>query len=52
MGEDLPALSWLAQHNARGIPVRATLVQFAIVDLILVTTFQKVSGAQLPCNSA
>ncbi|MGH8093117.1 MAG: APC family permease [Chthoniobacterales bacterium] len=43
MGEDLPALSWLAGRNARGIPVRATLVQFAIVNLlILVTTFQKV----------
>ena len=43
MGEDLGALSWLARRNARGIPVRATLVQFAIVNLlILVTTFQKV----------
>ncbi|HEY3602315.1 MAG TPA: amino acid permease [Chthoniobacterales bacterium] len=43
MGEDLGALSWLAQRNRRGIPVRATLLQFAIVNLlILVTTFQKV----------
>ena len=43
MGEDLPALSWLARRNTRGIPVRATLVQFAIVNLlILITTFQKV----------
>jgi APA family basic amino acid/polyamine antiporter len=43
MGEDLRALSWLAKRTARGIPVRATLVQFAIVNLlILVTTFQKV----------
>lgn len=43
MGEDLPALSWLARRNARGIPARATLVQFAIVNLlILFTTFQKV----------
>lgn len=43
MGEDLRALSWLAPRNARGIPVRATLVQFAIVNLlILVTSFQKV----------
>ncbi len=43
MGEDLPALSWLARRNQRGIPVRATLVQFAIVNLlILITTFQKV----------
>ncbi len=43
MGEDLPALRWLSARNQRGIPVRATLVQFAIVNLlILVTTFQKV----------
>ena len=43
MGEDLHALSWLAHRNARGMPVRATLVQFAIVNLlILITSFQKV----------
>jgi len=43
MGEDLGALSWLSRRNARGIPVRATLVQFAIVNLLmLITTFQKV----------
>ena len=43
MGEDLHALSWFAWRNARGIPVRATLLQFAIVNLlVLVTTFQKV----------
>lgn len=43
MGEDLGALSWLARRNARGIPVRATLVQFAIVNVfILFTSFQKV----------
>jgi APA family basic amino acid/polyamine antiporter len=43
MGEDLRALSWLARRNARGMPVRATLVQFAIVNLlILITSFQKV----------
>jgi APA family basic amino acid/polyamine antiporter len=43
MGEDLRALSWLARRDRRGIPVRATLLQFAIVlALILVTTFQKV----------
>ncbi|MEO7725309.1 MAG: amino acid permease, partial [Chthoniobacterales bacterium] len=43
MGEDLRALSWFAGRNRRGIPVRATLVQFAIANLlILVTTFQKV----------
>jgi APA family basic amino acid/polyamine antiporter len=43
MGEDLRALSWLAGRNARGIPVRATLVQCAVVNLlILFATFQKV----------
>ena len=43
MGEDFRALSWLARRSRRGIPIRATLVQFAIVNLlILVTTFQKV----------
>jgi len=43
MGEDLSALSWLSRRNGRGLPIRATLVQFAIVNLlILVTTFQKV----------
>ena len=43
MGEDLPALSWFARRNRRGLPVRATLAQFAIVNLlILITTFQKV----------
>ncbi len=43
MGEDLRALSWLGRRNERGIPVRATLVQFAIVNLlILITTFQEV----------
>ena len=43
MGEDFRALSWLGKRSRRGIPIRATLVQFAIVNLlILVTTFQKV----------
>jgi APA family basic amino acid/polyamine antiporter len=43
MGEDFRALSWLARRNARGIPVRATLVQFVVANLlILVTSFQKV----------
>lgn len=43
MGEDLRALSWLAARNAQGVPVRATLVQFAIVNFfILFTSFQKV----------
>ena len=40
---DLGALSWLARRNARGIPIRATLVQFAIANLLIfVATFQKV----------
>ncbi len=43
MGEDLRALSWIAARNQRGVPVRATLLQFAIANLlILVTSFQKV----------
>ncbi len=43
MGEDLRALSWLATRNSHGIPLRATLVQFAIVNFfILFTSFQKV----------
>ncbi|MBA3961673.1 MAG: amino acid permease [Chthoniobacterales bacterium] len=43
MGEDLPALSWFAVRNARGVPVRATLLQFAIANLLmLITSFQKV----------
>lgn len=43
MGEDLHALAWLAKKNANGIPVVATLVQFAIVNLLLLTaTFEKV----------
>ena len=42
MGEDLRALSWLARVNERGIPVRATLLQFALVNFfILFTSFQK-----------
>ena len=43
MGEDLYAFSWLARRNRRGIPVHATLVQCAIVLLlIVVTSFQRV----------
>ncbi len=43
MGEDLPAFRWLARKDARGLPVRATLAQLAIANLlILVTSFQKV----------
>ena len=43
MGEDLPALRWLARKNARGIPVTAMLVQFVMVNVLLLTsTFEKV----------
>ncbi len=43
MGEDLRALGWLGRRNARGVPVRATLVQFAIVNgLLLTATFEQV----------
>jgi APA family basic amino acid/polyamine antiporter len=43
MGEDLHALRWLARKSARGIPVAATLTQFAIVNVLLLTaTFEKV----------
>ena len=43
MGEDLPRALLAGAAQRRGIPVRATLVQFAIVNLlILITTFQKV----------
>jgi basic amino acid/polyamine antiporter, APA family len=41
MGEDLGILAPLARRNARGIPVAAILMQFAIVVLLLLTaTFQ------------
>lgn len=43
MGEDLRPLRWLAGKSATGIPVRAMLVQFAIVNALLLTsTFEKV----------
>ena len=43
MGEDLKALGWLAKKNASGMPVAATLVQFAIVNILLLTfTFETV----------
>ena len=43
MGEDLQALGWLAKKNASGMPVVATLVQFAIVNILLLTaTFETV----------
>lgn len=37
MGEDLRGLRWLAGRSRGGAPVRATLVQFGLVNLFLVT---------------
>ena len=43
MGEDLAPLRWLARKTAAGIPVRAILVQFGVVNVLLLTsTFEKV----------
>lgn len=43
MGEDLRLLAFLARKTQHGIPVAATLVQFAIVNVLLLTsTFDKV----------
>ena len=37
MGEDLRGLRWFAGRNPHGTPVRATLVQFGLVNLFLLT---------------
>jgi len=37
MGEDLRGLRWFAGRNRQGTPVRATLVQLALVNLFLLT---------------
>jgi APA family basic amino acid/polyamine antiporter len=43
MGQDFHALRWLARTNAYGIPTIAILVQFVIVNVLLLTaTFQAV----------
>ncbi len=43
MGEDFEILSWLARRNRRGIPVRAILAQFLVVNFMLLTgTFQNI----------
>jgi APA family basic amino acid/polyamine antiporter len=49
MGEDLRGLRWLAGRRANGTPVRATLVQFALVNLLIVVSdFEQVlTGAQV-----
>jgi APA family basic amino acid/polyamine antiporter len=38
MGEDLRGLRWLAGRSRHGTPVRATLVQFGLVNLFLLTS--------------
>ena len=38
MGEDLRGLRWCAGRNRQGMPVRATLVQFGLVNLFLLTS--------------
>ncbi|MEI6673547.1 MAG: amino acid permease [Verrucomicrobiota bacterium] len=38
MGEDLRGLRWFAARNRRGTPVRATLAQFGLVNLFLLTS--------------
>lgn len=38
MGEDLRGLRWFAGQNRHGTPVRATLVQFGLVNLFLLTS--------------
>jgi APA family basic amino acid/polyamine antiporter len=43
MGEDLGVLAWLSRRTAGGIPAKAILTQFVIVNLMLLTaTFQSV----------
>ncbi len=43
MGEDLRALGWLAHRTRRGIPLNALLLQFVIVNVMLLSaTFQSV----------
>jgi len=38
MGEDLRGLRWLAGRSRQGTPVRATLAQFALVNVFLLTS--------------
>ena len=38
MGEDLKGLGWLAGLNRRGTPARATVAQFVLVNLFLLTS--------------
>jgi len=38
MGEDLRGLRWFAGRSRQGAPVRATLVQFALVNVFLLTS--------------
>ena len=38
MGEDLGGLKWFAGRNRNGAPMRATLTQFGLVNLLLLTS--------------
>ncbi len=43
MGEDFGILSWLARRSRSGVPARAILAQFLVVNLMLLTgTFQSI----------
>jgi basic amino acid/polyamine antiporter, APA family len=43
MGEDFRALTWLAHRTSSGVPARAIILQWAIVNIMLLTaTFQSV----------
>lgn len=45
MGEDLGLLRWFSHRTSRGVPVRAILLQFLLVNAMLVTaTFQTIVG--------
>jgi APA family basic amino acid/polyamine antiporter len=43
MGEDLRVFRWLSRRNARGVPVNAIVLQFVVVNIMLLTaTFEAV----------
>ena len=48
MGEDLRGLRWFAARNQHGIPTRATLLQFVLVIVFLLTSsFEQVASAAM-----
>ena len=48
MGEDLRGLRWFARRNRHGTPVRATLAQFGLVNVFLLTSsFEQVVNAAM-----